>query len=328
MSKGSAEQKQDDKGNLLNTLFRAFDPGLGQRYEGKVERVINKDGTFNVRRIGMRKHLYQSMINADKYWFYASMVLFYLVINALFALIYLAIGIDKLGVVNDVVHTNDFLTALFFSMQTFTTVGYGSYYPIDYWANLIAGLEAMTGWIFFAISTGLVYGRFAKPSARILFSNNALIAPYQDIRSLQFRLVNRRSNVLLDLEARVMLVANDLSGNSVNRKYYNLRLEISTIHFFPLSWTVVHPIDEKSPLYGITKEELKKANAEVLILIKAFDETFGQHVHVRFSYRWDEMVWGAKFVRNFHTDSNGEVVVDVDGVHNYTMVVEGEGEDV
>jgi inward rectifier potassium channel len=122
------------------------------------------------------------------------------------------------------------------------------------------------------------------------------------------------------MEARVMLVANDLSGESVNRKYYNLRLEMSNIHFFPLSWTVVHPIDDKSPLFGITQEELENVNAEVLILIKGFDESFGQHVHVRFSYRWDEIVWGAKFIRNFHTNDDGGVVVDVDGVHNYTLV--------
>lgn len=322
MSKGPAEQRPDDKSSLLNTIFKAFDPGLGQRYEGRVDRVINKDGSFNVRRIGMRKHLYQTLINVNKYRFYSFMVLFYLGINALFALIYLAIGIEKLGGVNEAIHSNDFFTALFFSMQTFTTVGYGSFYPVDYWANWVAGLEAMTGWIFFAVSTGLVYGRFAKPSARILFSNNALIAPYNEGRSLMFRLVNRRPNVLLDMEARVMLVANDLSGESVNRKYYNLRLEISNIHFFPLSWTVVHAMDDKSPLYGITKEELEKVNAEILILIKGFDETFGQHVHVRFSYRWDEIVWGAKFIRNFHTDEDGGVVVDVDGVHSYELVGE------
>jgi inward rectifier potassium channel len=154
----------------------------------------------------------------------------------------------------------------------------------------------------------LVYGRFSRPSARLLFSNHALIAPYKEGSSLQFRIVNRRKNVLLEMEARVMLMAADLSDESSFRKYYNLRLETPNIHFFPITWTLVHSIDERSPLFGI------------LILIKGYDETFGQNVHVRFSYKWDEIIWGAKFIRNYHTSEDGSIEVHIDQVHNYEIL--------
>lgn len=122
------------------------------------------------------------------------------------------------------------------------------------------------------------------------------------------------------MEARVMLMASDLSGESETRKYYNLRLETPSIHFFPITWTLVHPIDERSPLFGISKQDMQDKDAEILILIKGYDETFGQFVHVRFSYKWDEIIWGAKFIRNYHTTEDGSIEVQVDQVHNYEIL--------
>ena len=169
----------------------------------------------------------------------------------------------------------------------------------------------------FALATGLLFGRVSKPSAKIGFSHSALIAPYQDRTSLQFRIVNRRPNVLIELRTTVVLMTVDGSSGAPTRQFATLTLERDSVYFFPLTWTVVHPIDESSPLFGKTVEDLQRLQAEVLILIKAFDDTFAQNVNARYSYRFDEIEWGAKFSPAFHIDDRGEMVLDVDHVGNF-----------
>ena len=301
--------------------MRWFDPGLGREYAHNTKRIINKDGSFNVIRKGIRRQVYQQLLHMRSISFIFWMVAVYLVVNVIFGLTYLATGTDGLAFAND--HLNEMppaWKALFFSMQTFTTVGFGSIFPNDPMANFISGMEAFAGWLFLAVATGLVYGRFSRPSARILFSNHALVAPYKEGTALMFRLVNRRPNVLMEMEARVMLALDVDEGEEVMRRYFNLKLEMSSIHFFPLTWTVVHPIDESSPIHALSKEELERKSAELLILIRGFDDTFSKHVHLRFSYTHDEWVWNARFVRNFEALESGEILLDIDGVHDFELI--------
>jgi inward rectifier potassium channel len=296
------------------------DPGLGEIYNRKTKRVINQDGTFNVVRKGMKSHLYQDLIDMNKWKFFSLLILLYLVLNGIFAAIYTSIGIDSLGgtmVNNSLPH---YIHAFFFSVQTFTTVGFGAIFPKDPATNFVAGMEAMAGLLFFALATGMVYGRFSKPSAKILFSKNALISPFKEGNALMLRLVNRRANVLMDMDARVFLVLAETSESGTNRKYYSLKLEIDSIAFFPLSWTLVHSIDEDSPLHGLTHKEMRDLDAEIIVLIRGFDQTFGQQVQTRYSYVCGEMIWGAKFVKNFSTDENGEIILDIEGVHAFEML--------
>jgi inward rectifier potassium channel len=296
------------------------DPGLGEIYNRKTKRVINQDGTFNVVRKGMKSHLYQDLIDMNKWKFFSLLILLYLVLNGIFAAIYTSIGIDSLGgtmVNNSLPH---YIHAFFFSVQTFTTVGFGAIFPKDPATNFVAGMEAMAGLLFFSLATGMVYGRFSKPSAKILFSKNALISPFKEGNALMLRLVNRRANVLMDMDARVFLVLAETSESGTNRKYYSLKLEIDSIAFFPLSWTLVHSIDEDSPLHGLTHKEMRDLDAEIIVLIRGFDQTFGQQVQTRYSYVCGEMIWGAKFVKNFSTDENGEIILDIEGVHAFEML--------
>ena len=297
-----------------------FDPGLGRDYAHNTKRIINKDGSFNVRRKGVRTQLYQTMLRMSKTRFILYICLFYLAANLLFTLAYLFVGTDGIVLASGQMQLSPFQKALFFSMQTFTTVGFGSIFPSDPMANFISGMEAMTGWLFFAVATGLVYGRFSRPSARILFSNNALISPHEGGKALMFRVVNRRPNVLMEMEAKVMLALDQDEGEEVHRKYFNLKLSNSSVHFFPLSWTLVHPLDDKSPLYGLDPQELEARSAEVLILIRGFDDTFSKHVHIRFSYTYDEFVYNARFIRNFESMENGVIQLDIDGVHHYELL--------
>ncbi len=300
--------------------MRLFDPGLGRDYEHNTKRIINKDGSFNIKRTGIRTQMYQSMLHMSRMRFFLYLILMYLAANLLFTIAYLIIGTDSLSLAGKHDEMGPFLKALFFSMQTFTTVGFGSIFPNDPIANFVSGMEAMMGWLFFAVATGLVYGRFSRPSARILFSNNILVGPHKEGNALMFRIVNRRPNVLMEMEAKVMLAIDVDEGEEVFRKYFNLKLEASSLHFFPLSWTIIHPINDSSPLSQLNRSDLKAKSAEVLILIKGFDDSFSQQTHIRFSYTHDEFVWGARFVRNFHAQENGEILLNIDGVHDFENV--------
>jgi inward rectifier potassium channel len=137
------------------------------------------------------------------------------------------------------------------------------------------------------------------------------VAPYQSATGLQFRVANRRSNNLMEVQARVLLSTVEPSEDGLQRKYMYLTLERDTVQFLPLTWTIVHPIDQDSPLWGKSPEDLIRLQAEFLITIKAFDDTFFQTVHVRHSYRFDEVVWGARFVTAFEPGAKGEMLLDL-----------------
>ena len=302
---------------------QSFDPGLTQKYDGTLRRAINKDGSFNVHHKGSRlkdHSFYQFLITIPWIQFHIVVLITYIVLNSLFAGLYLFAGIENLQGANASSPSEAFLSAFFFSIHTFTTVGYGTIAPRGLSVNIIAALEAITGLMSLALATGLLFGRFSKPSANIGFSSNAIIAPYQGMISLQFRIVNRRKNNLLEMEANVLLMTVDKSKATPIRKYFQLPLERQSVYFFPLPWTIVHPIDKASPLHNKTLEDLAKVHAEILILIKGFDETFGQIVHARYSYRFDEIIWGAKFNTAFSIDANGDVILHLDDINKMERV--------
>jgi inward rectifier potassium channel len=295
-----------------------FDPGLTQQYTGVLKRAINQDGQFNVRRTGQSWrdwHPYLFMISVPWPAFFVLVMAAFLVINSLFALAYCAVGIENLKNAEAATPTQSFWNAFFFSAHTLTTVGYGNMWPVGPVANFVAVLESVMGVLGFALATGLMFGRFSRPSARFGFSKTMLVAPYMGGTSLQFRVVNRRSNNIIELDARVLLMVVELNQDGVpQRKYSALTLERPSVLFFPLTWTVVHPIVEGSPMWGKTAEELERQQAEVLIMMKGHDESFGQSVHARFSYRYDEIVWGARFATAFEIEDNGDLRIEVDKV--------------
>ena len=292
----------------------SFDPGFTEKYRGDLRRIINPNGQFNVRRRGTTWrdiHPYLFMINAS--WPVFAGLIFggFVIANVLFALIYVKIGVQHLEGADTSTALNRFLSAFFFSAQTFTTVGYGRISPEGVLTSLVASLQALLGLMALAIGTGLLFGRFSRPAARLAFSQQMVVAPYQSGTSLQFRVANRRSNNLMEVEVRVMLTTVEPSDQGQVRKYKYLTLERHIVQFLPLSWTIVHPIDRDSPLWGKKPEDLAHHQAEFLITIKAFDDTFFQTVHVRYSYRHDEVVWGARFVPAFEPDAEGEMVLDL-----------------
>jgi len=291
-----------------------FDPGLTNQFTAPYRRVLNRDGSFNVERRGATWrdfHPYLHLINLSWPRFLLALFLGYLAANILFALIYFALGPGQLQGGEAATAAGRFLNSFFFSSHTLTTVGYGNIAPKTVAANFIAAFEALVGVLGFAVATGLLFGRVSRPSARLGFSENVLIAPYQEGSSLQFRVVNRRSNSLVEAQAQVMLMIVEREGGKPVRRYHQLSLERPGVLFLPLTWTVVHPIEERSPLYGKTAAELAELQAEVIILIKAYDDTFSQTVISRYSYRHDEFLWGLRFAPAFHVDPAGDLILEL-----------------
>jgi len=294
-----------------------FDPGLTQQYSAKLRRAIRKDGEFNVRRVGRTwqdVHPYLYLLNTPWTVFLTLLFAGFVTVNLIFALIYYWVG--GIGEAHQAGATalGRFLDAFFFSSQTLTTVGYGTLWPQSVAANVAASIEAMIGLLGFAVATGFLVGRLSRPTARFGFSKWMIVAPYQDSTSLQFRVVNRSVSNLMELEVRVMLMTVQPVGGRLERKYDYLELERGSVLFLPLTWTIVHVIDAESPLFGVTAPDLERLQAEVLILIKGVDDRFSQTVHARYSYRYDEIVWGAKFAQAFEIDDHGDLRLEVDRV--------------
>jgi inward rectifier potassium channel len=285
------------------------DLGLGSVVaERSRERFLNRDGSFNVVRRGLpfldSLSPYHVLLTMSWTRFHAVLLGSYLLANAVFAVAFLACGPAALEGATNV--GTGFARAFFFSVETFSTIGFGNITPVGFAANVVMTAEALLGLLWVAMATGLLFARFSRPTAQILFSRNAVVAPYRGITALMFRVANGRTNQLIDLKARVMLGHFVTENGRKVRKFDDLTLERSEVMFFPLSWTVVHPIDDTSPLRGLDGDGVRAVDAELLILLSGIDETFSQTVHTRTSYKPDELVWNARFAGIFDSPKEGE----------------------
>jgi inward rectifier potassium channel len=300
-----------------------FDPGLTQQYRHSLRRAINPDGSFNVIRRGASwrdVHPYLHLVNMSWPAYLGTVFVAYMIVNVAFAVVYFALGPDALVSASEpTTGPERFFTCLYFSAQTLTTVGFGSIAPLTMSANFVAALEALMGLLSFAVATGVFFGRVSRPSARIGFSPRALIAPYQDGTALEFRIVNRRANALMELEASLILMTVERTDRGPQRSYARLKLERDAVDFFPLTWTIVHPIDNESPFAGKSPEDFRELEAEILVKIKGWDETFSQTVHQRYSYRHDEIVWNARYTPAFGIDDRGDMVLNIEAVGDYEI---------
>jgi inward rectifier potassium channel len=310
-------------GRIRKKAQEFSDLGLGSRISGG-QRMVNPDGSFNVIRKGVpflqARGIYHWLISMSWTKFIFIVIAGYLAINLLFAGMYVFVGVENLDGTAKDIGINKFLEAFFFSTQTFTTVGYGRINPVGIGANLLAALESMSGLMSFALATGILYGRFSKPGAKVMYSQCAIIAPYRGITAFEFRIANQRSNQLIEAEVSLSFsITNDYEGVP-KRDFYTLPLERSGINFFPMSWTIVHPIDEDSPLAGLYAIDLVKGEAEFIILFKAFDDTFSQIVYSRSSYRPEEVVYGAKFSNIYGKNEDGVTTLDLTRLSEYEKV--------
>ncbi|GGI25173.1 ion channel [Pedobacter mendelii] len=290
------------------------DLGFGSAPVLKNQRVLNTDGTPNIERTGLPwfkfDDTYTRLVTMSWPRFFLIILTAYLIVNTLFAVAYNAVGIENLNGAKGTTLRDQFFDAFFFSAQTISTVGYGHISPQGFVTSILAAFESMLGLLAFALATGLLYGRFSRPTSKVSFSKKMVIAPYQNDKGLMFRLVNMRRNSLIDVEVQMVMSFNENVNGKLKRSFYPLELERSKISVLSLNWTLVHPINEDSPIFDKTLDELKVAEVEFFVILKAFDDTFAQTIHTRTSYQDEDIELDAKFkIMHYHNDE-GKTVLD------------------
>jgi inward rectifier potassium channel len=287
------------------------DLGFGGRLAQAQARMLNRDGSFNVVRGGLAWrqlfHPYHYLLTISWPVFFVLVIGAYGAINAVFAWLYMGFGtLGNSG--------GGFDDAFYFSVQTFGTIGYGKLTPEGTAANVLVSIEALLSLLGSALVTGLLFARFSRPSAKVVFSEQAVMAPYPKLedgkgRALMFRMANGRAANLSEVRASVtMSWKNPGTGQ---RSFHALKLERDRVTFLALQWVVVHPIDEASPFHGVTEAAFHAAEPEVLVLVSAVDEAFFQSASTRTSYKGREIVWGAKFRDVYETQPDGRLFLDV-----------------
>lgn len=311
----------------INEKAKAYlSSGFGTNSNSYGGRFVNKNGTANVEKRGMfllhRISWYHTLIDMRAWKFLLIILSFYLCINFVFALLYFVIGIEHLnGIDPSGTEWVKFGQTYFFSAQTFTTVGYGHISPSGFLASSVSALEALIGLLSFAIATGLFFGRFSKPKAFLKFSHNAIIAPYREITAMMIRVTPFKNTNFTDAEAKITLGMSVEENGVMSNKFYSLDLELDKINALTLSWTLVHPITENSPLYQFTKDDFENVNGEILVYIKTFDDMYSNTVAIRSSYTFDEVVYGVKFKTMYsRNNSNTKTILHLDQLNEFEEV--------
>ncbi|MEI7802768.1 MAG: hypothetical protein WCI97_09010 [Bacteroidota bacterium] len=273
-------------------------------------RSMYADGSLNIRTPDISANtvsdFYIALMKLPMKRFATLMLSFVFFLNIFFAAIYFLIGAENIIGLNGNSLSEQLLKVLLFSVQSMTTAGFGLS-SVSYYTTFAGAIEALTGLLVVAISTGLIYGRFSQAAAKVVHSNNMLMSPYKNGRALTFRIANARKNQLVNVDWTVQMAFNQQTGEKEIRRFLNLDLESKHATFFPLSWTIVHPINENSPILNFTEKDFKDGNIELIVIINGFDETFNQTVHTRFGYYYKDLVWGAKFDINFKHQADGAI---------------------
>jgi inward rectifier potassium channel len=301
MSKHPSELKSEPKRH-------GEPPGISRRISGR-----------QVTLLGVKKYdfsdLYHLILTLSWPQFFAVVLLFYLVVNSVFALAFLA-GPDSIANARP----GSFADAFFFSIETLATVGYGYMNPRTTYGHTVAAIEILFGILTFAVVTGLVFARFSRPTARVIFSHNAVIDSFNGQPTLMLRAANQRKNQILEASANVSLVRDETTAEGqAFRRFYDLPLVRGRSPAFAMTWTIMHTIGADSPLHGMTAEALHDCTANLAVTITGLDETIAQPVHARHDYKASDILLGHRFVDLLATMSDGNPQVDLRKIHDVTI---------
>ena len=278
--------------------------------------IVSRDGSFNVVRKGVSKFnwsdLYHALLTLSWIKLFAVVGAGYIITNVIFALMYLAAG-D--GVEN--MRNGNFSDAFFFSVQTMATIGYGAMYPKTLFANILVAIEALLGLLGVSMGSGLVFARFSLPTARVIFSQIAVVNNHNGVPTLIFRVANERQSWILEAQVNVSLIVSEITQEGqAMRRFYNLPLIRDRSSLFALTWTVMHPINEKSPLHGVTLDEMLEKEMEILITLTGIDQTVSDTIHAHHSYMPNEILWNHQFADILSKVRDGRRSVDYSRFHD------------
>lgn len=257
-------------------------------------RFINQDGRTTLHSFGLERRLfddlYHSWLNAPWSRVGLAMVMLYAVINAVFAIGYLVIG----GI--EGAREGSFSDAYFFSVQTLATIGYGKLVPVTLPAHILVTIESFCGLIGVAMATGLMFSKFSRPTSRVLWSQQMVVATMDGVPSLMFRVANARGNQVVEATMRLGMLRSEVTpeGQQI-RRMVDMKLVRATSPVFMLSWLAVHPITPESPFYGQSAETMRPGRVEVYASLVGLDATFSQTIHARHSWIIDEIKWNERF---------------------------------
>jgi inward rectifier potassium channel len=289
-----------------------FRPRLVPRANGPRPRIIlrgHKRQRFN--------DVYAQLMDANWPKLVVVFVAAFLCINTVFALAYFGLANAWPGEGITHAHPGYFLDYFFFSVQTLATIGYGGMSPQGIVVNILVTLEAVTGFSFYALMTGLVFSKFSRPTALVTFSDRAVINNDMGDRHFSLRMINDRGNRIVDAQATMVMMRDDvLPDGSVMRRYYDMPLVRSKVPVMQLSWSLLHRIDEASPLWGETHETLEAKNAEIIVSMTGMDESLSSTIHTRFSYVADDIYFDRSFAQVLHRMPDNTLEVHYDKIHD------------
>jgi inward rectifier potassium channel len=303
-------------------VLEGFDTNAGKA----TGRLFSKDGQPNVIRTGAtfldRFSIYHTLLNISLRKYIFLIFVAYFIINLIFASIYFMLGAEKLGIdPNYKCNLNAFNNCFFFSAQTLTTVGYGRISPTEFSTSAVSAIESLLGLLLFSVITGLSYARFAKPKSKVMFSNNLLISPFQNGKAIMFRMVSPSEHVLSNVEVTVTLAILEDKNGKMMHQFYTLKLEANKIITFPLNWTIVHEIDQESPLANVPFSEFENRKIEFIVFMKAYDENYSNHVQQRTSYTYREVIDNAKFISMFYTNQQETArILEIDKLSEFEIL--------
>ncbi len=276
----------------------------GLRSSPQVRRLYRRDfGSLD---------LYHTLLTVPWSGFFAALAAAYVVFNLVFGVCYL---LADGGIAN--ARPGNFADAFFFSVQTMATIGYGQLYPQSFAANLLVSVEVLLGMSGLALATGLIFARFSRPTARVMFSEIAVITLHDGAPTLMFRAANQRRNQILEAQVSVSMLRDETTAEGIPmRRFHDLPLVRARTPMFLLTWTMMHRIDERSPLFGATPQSLAAEGVEIVVTLIGLDTTASQTVHARYSYLADEIVWNRRFVDILSRGEDGSRIVDYRRFHD------------
>lgn len=294
---------------------------MGFKSKKKNYRLTSRLGRFNVMSVGASAprwmDFYHYLMSLPWFLFFTFFITTYLAVNFVFAAYYFSLGHGALGGMKYANEWERALECFFFSVQTLATIGYGRISPENIPANIGVTIEAIFGILMMAIGTGLFFSRFSRPTAKIIFSDKAIITNLDGVPCLVYRLANSRMNQIAEARVHLEVVYDEVTKEGESfRSFTPLKLERDFNPVFAISWTCIHPIDNTSFLFNKTEKDFRDLDISFITTVTGVDDIFSQSIYARYSYATEDILWNRRFADILGEDKDGTIVMDIGKIHD------------